>query len=332
MSRLIPKLTIFLAAVLTAAQFFSSGLLSQPEFTEKILAVVNGNPITQTDVDEILTPIYLQYKNTYSGKELEQKMEIARSDILKQLIEDELMLEEAKRQELKIEDSEIDKLVNDLKANFNTPDEFLAVLENQNVSLNELRNRYRKQLLIKKVADKEVLAKIIISPSEISEYYEKNKEQYKIPEQVRLRNIFLQAKKENEAEVAKNINDIYEQLKKGAEFVELVEKYSQDTNIVDSGDTGFMKRGSMRKEIEDAVFGLKEGEFTPPIKTPTGYYIFRLEEKQPVSFPPAEQVQEKIRGQLYQQKVKEKLKAWVNALKNSALIEIKTDLFKNKQN
>ncbi|MCG2711604.1 MAG: peptidylprolyl isomerase [Candidatus Omnitrophica bacterium] len=294
----------------------------QVRSTQKILAVINSEPITQIDVDEILAPIYQQYKNTYSGKELEAKLEVARADILNQLIGDKLILQEAKKKELRVDAKEVDKLVGELKSNFKTIEEFDKVLKEQNVTLNDLSKRYEEQLLIKKAVGQEVLSKIIISPADISNYYEKNKEKFTVPKQIRLRNIFLSVKN-NEEEILQKANNIYEQLQKGTAFIELVEKYSDAPNVVDSGDMGFIKRGSFREEIEDIVFNLEVGDFTKPLKTSSGFYLFKVIEKKEASIPALEIVQEKIHSQLFGQAVEKKVKEWVNKLKESALIEVK---------
>ncbi|MFH1093064.1 MAG: peptidylprolyl isomerase [Candidatus Omnitrophota bacterium] len=295
---------------------------AQEKFTQQILAVVNGEPITQLDVDEVLTPIYQQYKNTYSGKELEAKLEVARTDILNQMIGDKLILQEAKKKELTVDPKEVDKLITELKGNFQTLEEFDKVLKEQKVSLIDLRKRYEQQLLIKKAVGREVLSKIVISPAEISNYYEKNKETFTVQKQIRLRNIFLSVQN-NEEEILQKANNIYEQLQKGTPFIELVEKYSEAPNVVDSGDMGFIKHGSFRQEIEDIVFNTKVDDFTKPLKTSSGYYIFKVIEKKEASIPALENVQEKIHNQLFGKAVEKKIKEWVNELKKSALIEVK---------
>ncbi|MCG2712821.1 MAG: SurA N-terminal domain-containing protein [Candidatus Omnitrophica bacterium] len=295
----------------------------QTEFTQKILAVVGGQAITQTDVDELLAPIYLQYKNTYKGNDLKQKLDIARADILEQIIEDKLILHEAKRRELTVDEKEVDKLIEDLKQDFSSWEEFEQVLKNQNTSLTELRKRYREQLLIKKAVGKAIISKIIISPGEVADYYEAHKNDFKIPEQIHLRSIFLNVNN-NEEEIQKKADDIYAQLEKGTPFVELVEKYSEAPNVVDAGDMGFIKRGSLRAEIENTVFTLKTGAYSKPLKTPAGYYIFKIEGKKEATTSPLENVQENIRRYLFEEKIKVRLKEWIDKLKTTTLIEVKT--------
>ncbi|MBI4846549.1 MAG: peptidylprolyl isomerase [Candidatus Omnitrophica bacterium] len=312
-------LIVFLAYIANACCGYT-----QTEFTHKIIAVVNGEAITQVDVDEILAPIYMQYKNNYTGDELKTKLETARADILNQLIEDKLILQEAIKKELTVEDQEIDKMIDDLKNNFKTVQEFEEILENQKMSLPELRKRYKEQLLIKKFISREVLNKIIIPPSDILEYYGNNKEKFRIPAQIRLRSIFLNINN-NEEEVLNKANDIYTQLKENVPFVELVEKYSEAPNVVDAGDMGYMNQGSLRKEIEEVVFELSIGEFSKPLKTSTGYYIFKVEDKKESLIPGIESMQAKIKNILYDEKIKVNFKKWIDKLKETAFIEVKTD-------
>ncbi|RKY34446.1 MAG: hypothetical protein DRP78_06535 [Candidatus Omnitrophota bacterium] len=313
-----PLIIIFICISLT------SQLKAFAEFTEKILAIVNGEVITQTDVDEILTPIYSQYKNTYQGEILRKKIKTAKNDILNQLIDDKLILQEAKKQKIEINEKEIDYSIAQLKSNFQSEEEFEDALKEQNISLISLKKNYQEQLLIKKILHKKIFSKLVVSPAEVSAYYLKHKQNFNVPEQVNLRTISIKNKSTPNLS-RKKINEIYGQLKNGAEFVELVEKYSENSNVINAGEMGSMKRGTMRKEIENTVFELKIGEFTKPIETPTGYSIFKIIEKKPATFLTLQEVQDTIRQSIKQTKAKEQIKKWVEKLKQAAFIEVRTD-------
>ncbi len=298
---------------------------AQTQFTQKILAIVNGEVITQTDIDEILAPIYLQYKSTYDEEALKKKLSEAKDDILNQLIEDKLILQYAKKKELSIEDKEVDRLIADIRSNFKSAEEFDNILKNQNITLFDLKKRYREQLLIKKTVSKEVINKIVVSPTEVNDYYNNNKDNYKIPEQIRLRNIFLSVTAESGADIEKKAADIYGQSQKGIEFIELVEKYSEAPNVIDSGDMGYLNQNELRDEIKNSVFQLPVGQVTKPIKTSSGYYIFKVEDKKEASIPSLEEVQDIIRSEIFEKKLKTKLNEWIQKLKESAFIEVKKD-------
>lgn len=88
---------------------------------------------------------------------------------------------------------------------------------------------------------------------------------------------------------------------------------------------GLQKRDSLHKDIEEAVSKLKTGEFSKPVKTATGYYIFKVEEKIESSILPLEKVQEQVKMDIHDSKLKQKLDEWIEELKKSSLIEVKTN-------
>ncbi len=308
--------------VFFAVLLFNAAAIGGDQFSDKILAVVNGEVITQSDVDQILSPIYQQYSSNYTGEELSKRLQQARDDILSQLIEDKLLLQQAKQENLEVDESELDRIMDGLRDNFPSEEEFETALKEQGMARSEIRERYREQLLIKKIVQREILRKISITPSQVAEYYQAHKQEFQVEPQVHLRSIFIDGK---DKKSEKKIQEVHSQLKEGKPFVEMVEKYSEAQNVVDSGDMGYVEKGSMRREIEEALLDLNPGEITDPIGTPGGYYIFKVEGRKDSEVLPLEQVQDRIQKFLYQQEAKTKLQEWVNKLKSSAFIEEKTN-------
>jgi parvulin-like peptidyl-prolyl isomerase len=150
---------------------------------------------------------------------------------------------------------------------------------------------------------------LAIGPGEIAKYYEANKEQYK---QVRVKALYIsfgdsapagkQSRTEEQArdEAAK----LLAQIREGADFVKLVKERSDDqTSREKDGDFAtFHKKDNVPDAIAAAVFALKQGDVSEPIRQPNGYYLLRAEE---VDYIPESQLQSeiivKIRGQLYNQ-------------------------------
>jgi len=297
----------------------------------KIAATVNGAAITQTDVDEILSPIYQQYQSTYQGEVLEQKLATARADILNQLIEDKLLLQEAQKQKetLLVDEKEIDRLVADLKAKFKTDEEFRAVLNQQKFTLLDLRKRYHEQLLVKHLVEKEVISHILITPAQIADYYAAHQETFREPDEARLRNIFIASRGDDEILQTK-IREIYAKAHKGVPFAELVERYSEDQNVVAAGDMGTVKKGTMRPEIDSVVFVTPAGEVAPLVKTPNGYYIFKVEERRDSYIPALDKLQSVIRRRLFDDEMRVRMDEWVAKLRNQAYIEVNENEAKEK--
>ncbi len=107
-----------------------------------------------------------------------------------------------------------------------------------------------------------------VTPEEAKDYFDKNQKEFMMPEQVRAVHILVKTEKE--------AKDVYDKLKKGADFASTAKSLSQDTATADKGgDLGFFARGQMEPNFDDAVFKLKKGELSNPVKTSFGYHIIK---------------------------------------------------------
>ncbi|MEA3491703.1 MAG: peptidyl-prolyl cis-trans isomerase [Campylobacterota bacterium] len=169
---------------------------------------------------------------------------------------------------------------------------------------------------------KEQMANAIVSDSEAKEFYEDNKDKFKMPESVRARHILVNDEKSAIAVIdqLKTLNG--EALK--VKFIELAKSESTGPTGKKGGDLGSFSRGQMVPEFEEAVFKLKTGEVTVvPVKTQFGYHVILLEEKKEASPMPYEQVKEKIIQTLKQKQFQVKLTEAAKELRSKAKIDMK---------
>ena len=168
MRKIIPAFVIFMVYA----------ALSYAAVVDRIVVVVNNEIITQREVDVMLGPVYGQYRNMYEGEELIGRLEEVREKILKQLIEDRLILSEAKKQNITVEEKDVDAKIDEVRSQIGSEIELENMLNEQNLTLNELRDRYKEKILIRKLIDRKVGARIIITPLEIKDYYNEHKEDF----------------------------------------------------------------------------------------------------------------------------------------------------------
>ena len=300
--------------------------LSYAAVVDKIVVVVNNEIITQREVDIMLGPIYGQYRNMYKGEELIKQLEDVREKILKQLIEDRLIFSEAKKLNIVVEEKEVDAKIDEMKNKVGSEADLESMLNEQNLTLNELRARYKEKIMIRKLIDQKVGAKIIITPLEVKNYYNDNKDSFMQPEEIRLRSILIKPKKEQggEAEALKLIRDLMKRLKEGCDFEGLAKQYSDASgDAAEGGLMGYVKKGDLMPQIEDIVFHLKEGEITGIIQSPLGYHIFKVDEKKIRRMRELAEVRQDIEEFLYREKAGHRLKGWIDSLAKSAYIEFK---------
>jgi len=144
-----------------------------------------------------------------------------------------------------------------------------------------------------------------------------------MPEEVRLRQIYFplpdNATPDQIADTKSQALAECERAKKGEDFLQLVREHSQGAESPD-GDLGFMERQNMQPEIEEAARELKAGEIAGPILCGGGFHIIRMEETR-VQVKPFEKVKEEIMNTLYQQKMDNSYRTWLQSLRSDANIE-----------
>ena len=302
----------------------SLGFAIAAETINKFVAVVNDEVITQQDIDQLLAVMYAQYSQEFKGDELLQKMEQVKKDILNQVVEDKLVLSRAKELGIKVTESEIDERLEYIKKGFPSEEEFYKTLETQGVTMANLKDRYRDQIMMKKLVDYEVRSRISVLPSDVSAYYEKHMSEFREGDKYKVKNILIKAKDDVSAELVKvEIDDIYKKLKEGWSFDELAKQYSQGPNAEKGGDMGYIEKGQMLEVLDNAIFKLKPGEFSEPVKSEIGYHVFKVEDINYGKQGSIEEAQKNIQMMLFQVKFKEKVSEWLAGLKKKAYISIK---------
>ena len=294
------------------------------EVVEKILAVVNDEIITDHDLDMVVAPVAAQYRTIYTGSELDVKMGMARQDFLNKLIEDRLILSEAKRKQVVVKDSEVDEMLTEVRNKFPDREQFLKALEDQGLSEKRLWNRFRDQTMTQKFVNYEVRSKVAVSPGEISAYYKAREGDFTQGDRVRLQQILVREGSRSEEEAKSFMDTILGQIKAGKPFDELAKTYSEGTEAKEGGEMGWVERGQLLGEIDEKIFSIPVGEATPPIKSALGYHLFKVLDKQEASIKPLADVRSEIQDLIFKEKVKRKLDTWIAGLRKNAYISIRS--------
>lgn len=166
------------------------------------------------------------------------------------------------------------------------------------------------------------LCKDLPKPSQaaIQEYYEQNKEQYKTGERVRVAHIVKYVNWQTDEETAyQQISQAHHELKNGAAFEAVVEKY---TDCADSGgDLGFVARGQMVEEFEDVVFNLGVGQISDVFRSRFGFHIAKVYAREPATVPGLEQVKDRIADALKERMRSDAIDEFIDGLRSKATIE-----------
>lgn len=215
---------------------------------------------------------------------------ITREDILILLIEEKLIIEKAERDDITASEGEIqmqlERVMKNIISQFPTYQDFLKVLQNEGLTVDGLKERYRSQIAKQVVRDKllqqAVFSKIDVSEYEKRNYYETNLDSFPDrPKMVKIAEIAIKPAMGSESldQALREIEDIQDELNKGADFETLAQTYSDCPSAAQGGDLGYFSRGQMVPEFEEAAFELEIGEVSEPVLTEFGYHLIRIDDK-----------------------------------------------------
>lgn len=287
--------------------------LSYSAVVDKILATVNGEPVTLSELERLLQPVYKQYEQIYKGDELEQYKADARDQLLEQLIENKLILQKAKKDGIEIKESAMEEELADIRDKFGSMDDFKAALEKEGMTLEQYKKDLAEQLTIKAMIERELVNKAKVRPEEIESYYNGSKGEFIRPELVRLGHILIKGDRKDREQL---IQDIYKQLTEGKDFSQLAEKYS------DAEDLGFIPVDQLKPELKELVESLKVGEYSKIIKTDIGWHIIRIVDKKPPETITLSAAWDDIENKIFMKKLNREHKKWVEILRQKAHIEV----------
>ncbi|MDD4956707.1 MAG: peptidylprolyl isomerase [Candidatus Omnitrophica bacterium] len=294
------------------------------EVVDKVIVVVNDEVVTQREFDRLFGPIKEGFEKNLAGEDLEEQLDIARKGILEQLINAKLTISLAKKKNITIDEAKLKERVDKIKSYYPSEEEFLYALNDRGTNLSEFEKEIREQMLAQELVEQEVASKITITPSEISDLYEKNKEKMVTPPRIKLRGIMIRkAEDRTPEESQKMIREIQEELKKGADFSEVAKKRSEGPYAADGGDMGYVVKGELLGEIDGPVFNLKKGEVSDVVETSVGYHLFFAEdvqESRPLAY---EEVSDFLREQLFMKDFQESLVEWLEEKRKNAYISYK---------
>ena len=276
---------------------------------DSVVAIVNNDVITQKDLNDFLNFMRMQISAESKEKDLEEKVESMKLNLLQKLIEDRLILQEAKNLKMEIGRDRIKARIEDIKKKMGSDMEFQRSLKQQGLAQVDLESKIKDQFLMYNVIDYKIRSNIIVTPSEVTDFYEKNRNQFNSHEQRDFASIAI--------EDEKMANQVYSQLNAWQSFEQVAKKYSLEINKFSvNAEEG------LRKDIADVIFKLNAGETSKPVKIGNLFYIFKVYIITPPHALSLSEAQETIHNFLFEKKMQERLGKWLNELKKSSYIKI----------
>ena len=297
--------------------------LGTTRLVERIIARVNNNIITQLQYDKERQKLHSQLAQNSSGDELEQQFRKDSKNLLRDMIDQDLLVQKAKDDGISVE-TDIIKQLDEIRQQNSLPslEALQEAVERQGVVWEDFKDQIRRRLLTQKVIAQEVGSRIILSRADARKYFEAHKAQFDSPPGVRLAEILISTEKHKPAEAKKLAQEALAEIQNGARFSSVTQKYSDAPSASDGGDVGFFKAGTIAPTIASAISKVDVGETTGLIKTQYGYMIFKVLERRVGKTPTFDQVDQQVSGYLYNTRIQEGLRTYLTTLRKESYIRL----------
>lgn len=315
--------------VLVAAVVILPFALQADTTVEEIVARVNNQIITRSQYQHEQQ----QLKDECEQKDpsrTDQDCENGAKDVLRGLIDRQLLLEKGK--ELGITaDTEIIKRLDQIRKEMklDSLDDLEKAAAAQGVSFEDYKQNMKNEIITQEVIQKEVGPHINVGREEERKFYDQHKPEMSHGEGIRLSEILISTddagddQQKLDADKAK-ADDLLKQIKAGASFDDLAKKYSQDPSGTQGGDLGYFERGKLAKQLEDLTFAMKKGDVSDAIRTKQGFVILKVTDHQAAGTPTFEEAEPRIQEQVYMQKMQPALRDYLKKLREESYIDIRS--------
>jgi peptidyl-prolyl cis-trans isomerase SurA len=323
-----------IVSALMAGLLTTASCGSDSSASANIVARVNGKDITTEQLEK-------QFQARLNGAEQPPSPEEAqdlRLQVLNQMINDQILLEQAAAANLSATDAEVDVKFNEFKAQY-TEEKFQEVLKQQKMTVDDLRSELRKGITIDKLVNKEITSKISVTDAEISTFYEKNKASFNLPESYHILHILTTPVADPELRNGNNDDAkspeearqkavrLLKDIQSGKDFSVVAKESSEDPSSGPAGgDLNYQPLQALENidpRLGQAVQRMRAGETFPQvIETRYGYHIVKLMEKdaggqKDLSDP---RVQQNVRQAIFNRKDMTLKNAFSEAARNKATV------------
>ena len=275
------------------------------------VAVVGDKEISKERFDRLVS----QAKETFKARKQSfpeigtPEYEQLKQAVVRSLVEEAEFQVGAEELGIEVSEEDVDKELEDLKQQFfqGDDDKYNEELKKQGLSEEQVRDQLRNKILSERIF-KEVTKNVKVTDQDVQDYYDENKAQFATTESREVRHILVKTKAK--------ADQLYAQIRAGADFGKLAEKFSQDPSSAQQGGKFKAEKGTTVAPFDKTVFALKTGQLSKPVKTQFGWHIIQaLSAIQPASTKPLSEVEKDIRQQLLQQKQNDAMNKWVADLK-----------------
>jgi len=312
-------LPLALAAALAAAP-------ARP-VVDRVAATVNGEVVTVSDLAERAGAEWARVEAMDPGKDRDEARAAALRRAFDVLVAEKLLAAQAQALQLEVAEGQIDAAVQDIKTRNHFDDAQLdQALAEQGLTRAEFRAQVRRELETYQVLQHKVRGRVKLSDDDVRNFYLTHPQEFGGEEEVRARHILLPiaegATKAEEEKARAQGEKVLRRLQAGEDFGKVAREVSKGPSAKDGGELGWLRRGTIQKQLEDAAFALAPGQVSPLVRFGAGLHVLEVQERRTGGAKSFEESADEIRARLYEEQVGTYRQQYIEELKKDALIEV----------
>jgi parvulin-like peptidyl-prolyl isomerase len=327
--------------VMWAALFLCTAPAARAQYVaDGIAAVVNDKIITYVQINEQVEDTIRLLRQNLQGEELFQHVQEAKLNVLKSLIDRELIIQDFKTQGGFIPDTFTNERINDIIRDQYGGDRvaFVKTLYERGVTMQKYREEIQDNAIVGYMRNKNVVQTVLVSPYQIEEYYQQNLRLFQQDEQIKVaaiimhKSLFPSQKTGPDGKVItydpqeEIANELLYKIDTGSDFGELAKSYSEEGNKDDGGELGWVTQNgktAIRSDLWPEIVKLQPGQHTDVIATSDGYYyIVLVEDRKKSAMTPIEDVRGQIEKTIVNEQSQIRQQAWLDSLRAKAFVKM----------
>ena len=312
------RLSVIISAAL-ALMLSASAAIAQT--ANRIVAVVNDEIITEADVVAQMSAL-LDHGGLPKPADEDQAGQM-RGAVLRRLLEERLILQEAKRLGVTVTSDEVVDELRELRRELGSRAAYERMLQEAGLSEERLKMKVREQLIVQKAVDQEVRLTIVISPADVAEAAGRRPEELVSGDEVRAAHLLIRVTDSRSAAEAQHLaHQLYARALQGESFEQLARTYSEDGHGESGGMLGWVRQGQLLPELDQVLFSLDVDQVSSPIQTRLGFHLVKVMERRSRSVSDAASARQQLQRRLYQEAFLKRLTEWLDRLAEDAYIVI----------
>jgi peptidyl-prolyl cis-trans isomerase SurA len=289
---------------------------------DRIVAVINDDAIMASELENRVIQMHRQL----ASRGIEAPDETAlRRQVLDRMIVEQIQLQMAEQANLSVDDTELNRALRSIaEDNDMSLDEFADTLEADGLSLAMVRDQVRREMLMRELQQRRVASRINISEREVDRYLDNQGDNANV--RYRLGHILValpQSPSQAQVQQAREkVQSLRRQLQNGADFADVAAASSDGANALKGGDLGWRRGDEIPSVFAEAVPQLSVGQVSEPIRSPSGFHLVKLIQRQGGVASGDDQAQrDRVRQRLFQRKVGDELESWTQQIRADAYVD-----------